>query len=291
MGTVLLQGAQVPGAHPCVQRVGAWSHSKAELPACSCWHSFPSLCSPEDALSWLRKKWCPALKCALLNDLCIFYQLPGICSPDLSLLLSFRPGVCVTASGLAGCSPLPWMRPAPVASASTGPRTTPEVSHPRCLDGGSSGLLPCWAQVPSDLTMGCGVWWRSPTPQCQPTLFRDLSRAQPPTIAAFSPISLRGRALRTLSCWKIGFLPQQICHSLQESSRVGTGILCPGHAWHWTGTGGISVPPIAISIAEESEALGANRACLGMSCGISADQPIISDRQALGPSSQGLKMS
>lgn len=54
---------------------------------------------------------------------------------------------------------------------------------------------------------------------------------------------------------------------------------------------GISVAPITISIAVESEALGANRACLGMSCGISADQPISWDQQALDPSPQGLKMS
>lgn len=165
------------------------------------------------------------------------------------------------------------------------------MSHPKCLDGGSSKFLPCWAEVPSDLAMGCGVWWQLPALQCQPTLLRDCSHAGPSTIAAFSPISLRDRALRRLSSWKISFIPQQICLSLQESSHVGTGILCPGHAWHWAGTGGMSVPPVAISIAEESEALGAKRACLGMSCGISADQPIIWDQQALDPSSQGLKMS
>lgn len=238
MGSVLLQGAQVPGAHPCVQRVGAWGHCKAELPSCSCWHFVPSPCSSADALSWLRKKWCPALECPLLSVLCsTFYQLPGICSPDLSLVVCSSPGVCVTPSGLAGCSPLPWVRPTPVASASTSVRTSLEVSHPRCLDGSSIRFLPCWAEVPSDLAVGCGVWWQPHTLQCQPTLLRDHSHARPPTITAFSPISPRGRALRRLSCWKISLIPQ-ICHSLQESSHVGTGILSPGHAWHWTGTGG-----------------------------------------------------
>lgn len=111
-GNCTLQGAQVPGAHPYVQRVGAWSHSKAELPTCSCWRFIPSPCSPEDALSCLRKKWCPALKCPLWNVLCsIFYQLPGVCSPDLSLLLCSSPGVFVTASGLAGCNPCPGWDP------------------------------------------------------------------------------------------------------------------------------------------------------------------------------------
>lgn len=30
-----------------------------------CWLCLPSLCSPEDAFSWLRNKWCPVLKCPL----------------------------------------------------------------------------------------------------------------------------------------------------------------------------------------------------------------------------------
>lgn len=125
----------------------------------------------------------------------------------------------------------------------------------------------------------------------KPTLLRDHSHAGPATIAAFSPISPRSRAFRGLSCWKISLIPQQICHSLQEK------FLC----WNWAFVArpclaldkyrGISVAPITISTAEESEALGANRACLGMSCGISADQPISWDQQALDPSSQGLKMS
>lgn len=140
-------------------------------------------------------------ECPLLNVLCsTFYQLPGICSSDLSLLLGSSPGVCVTPSGLAGCSLLPWVRPTPAASASTSLRTSPEVSDPRCLDGGSIRFLPCWTEVPSDLAMGSGVWWHSPTLQCQPTLLRDHSHAMPPTIAVFSPISLGGRALRGLSC-------------------------------------------------------------------------------------------
>lgn len=77
-------------AHPCAQRVWAWSHCKAELVL-----ALPSLCSPEHIQ--LAKE-----EMVSSAEMSIFDQVPGTCSLDLSLLLCSSLGVCRVQTTVLG---------------------------------------------------------------------------------------------------------------------------------------------------------------------------------------------